>query len=244
VDQQYKRTIAVDFRGPSQMANDFLDRELEAYALPVGYSLGRSSYTFFTDEVQKAFTWVLFATIFLVFVITAAVFESWKLPLVVMLSVPLAGVGVALGFLWTGSSFAEGAFIGVILMVGIAVNDSILLVDRYRQFRERRPNTRPSLLIRLAVRDRLRPMYTTTMTSIAAMVPMLVFPDDGDFWTGLAVTVVGGLMASTLLAPLASVAALSWNDPGRSSGRLKRLFSWRRRKRNDKETTSEDSSDD
>jgi len=152
---------------------------------------------------------VFLGTIFLVFLITAAVFESWRLPLVVLLSVPMAALGVAVGFLWTEANFAEGAFIGVVLLVGISVNDSILLTDRYRQLRRLRPTTSSALLARLAVRERLRPMWTTTLTSVAAMLPLLIFPDEGHFWMGLAVTVVGGLLASTLLAPLASVALLA-----------------------------------
>jgi hypothetical protein len=55
-------------------------------------------------------------------------------------------------------------------------------------------------------------MFTTTLTSIVTMVPMLVFPDESDFWLGLAVTVIGGLSASTLLAPVVGVAALSVRD--------------------------------
>ena len=110
---------------------------------------------------------------------------------------------------WTGTNFAEGAFIGMVLLVGIAVNDSLLLTDRYRQLRELRPGVSSSMLARLAVRERLRPMWTTTLTSVAAMLPLLVFPDKGDFWMDLAVTVVGGLLAATLIAPVASVAVLS-----------------------------------
>ncbi len=142
------------------------------------------------------------------FLVTAAVFESWKLPLIVLLSVPMAAVGVAAVFIWTGANFAEGAFIGTILMIGIAVNDSILLADRYRQLSLLRPLSDRSLLMRLAVRERLRPMVTTTLTSVVAMLPMIVFPDDSDFWMGLAVTVIGGLTASTLLAPIVSTAAV------------------------------------
>ena len=145
----------------------------------------------------------------LVFLAAAVVFESWRLPLVVMLSVPMAALGVGLAFLLVEANFAEGAFIGVVLLVGIAVNDSILLTDRYRQLRQRRPATSVALLARLAVRQRLRPMWTTTLTSVAAMLPVLLFPDKGDFWIGLAVTVVGGLLAATVLAPLASVAMLA-----------------------------------
>jgi multidrug efflux pump subunit AcrB len=212
IDQRYRRFVNIDFRGPPQMPNDFIDAALAGFAVPVGYELDRARYAFFTERVKEQYSWALWATILLVFIVTAAVFESWKLPVVVMLSVPTAGIGVAAGFLWTGANFAEGAFIGTILMIGIAVNDSILLVDRYRQLRELRPSTSRSVLARLAVRERLRPMFTTTLTSIVTMVPMLVFPDESDFWLGLAVTVIGGLSASTLLAPVVGVAALSVRD--------------------------------
>jgi len=126
-----------------------------------------------------------------------------------MLSVPMAGVGLALAFIWTGANFAEGAFIGTILMVGISVNDAILLTDRYRQLRELRPHGKSSVLMRLAVRERLRPMITTTLTSVVAMLPMIAFPNNSDFWLGLAVTVMGGLVASTLLGALIATSVVS-----------------------------------
>ncbi len=216
-DQQYVRNISVDYRGPYDMANKFRDAALEEFPVPAGYRLEKAESWFFTDEVASAFLWVFLGTIFLVFLVTAAVFESWRLPVVVMLSVPMAAIGVGLGFLWTEASFAEGAFIGTVLLVGIAVNDSILLTDRYRQLRQLRPGTFSGILARLAVRERLRPMWTTTLTSVAAMLPLLLFPDDGDFWMGLAVTVVGGLLASTLLAPFAAVALLSLRRRARTT---------------------------
>jgi multidrug efflux pump subunit AcrB len=124
------------------------------------------------------------------------------------LSLPTAAIGVALGFLWAGAPFAEGAFIGVVLLVGIAANDSILLADRYRQLRQDRPHGAASVLARLAVRERLRPMWTTTISTVVAMLPLLVFPQESDFWLGLAVTVTAGLFATTLLAPVATVALI------------------------------------
>ena len=208
-DQQYVRHVSVDFRGPFDMRRKFMEDAVAAFSVPPGYRLDYGNNFFFTDETKRAFSWVFVATIILVFLVTASVFESWRLPLVVMLSVPLAAVGVCIGFIFTGTSFVEGAFIGIVLLIGIAVNDSILLTDRFRQLRVDRPYGNPSILARLAVRERLRPMWTTTLTSCAAMLPLLVFPDNDDFWTGLAVTVTGGLFASTLLAPFASVAMLS-----------------------------------
>ena len=212
-DQQYKRYVSVDYRGPARMGRDYVEGVLEGMPLPAGYQLDTGRVSFFTQEVQEAFTWVLLATIFLVFLITAAVFESWRLPLVVLLSLPLAGIGVALGFLWMDVPFAEGAFIGMVLLIGIAVNDSILLTDRYRQLRALRPRAAVHRLSRLAVRERLRPMWTTTLSTTVAMLPLLVFPDGSEFWMGLAVTVTGGLLSATLLIPFATVALLCWRAP-------------------------------
>jgi len=215
-NQQYVRHLTVDYRGPFEMRRKFMENALDAFPVPPGYRIDDGYNWFFTEETKRAFSWVFIATILLVFLVTASVFESWRLPLVVMLSVPLAAVGVCLGFLFTNISFVEGAFIGVVLLIGIAVNDSILLTDRFRQLQLNRPYGKPSILARLAVRERLRPMWTTTLTSSAAMLPLLVFPNNDDFWVGLAVTVTAGLLASTLLAPLASVAMLSLFKPKQS----------------------------
>lgn len=208
-NQQYRRYITVDYLGPYTMGDAFLDAALADFALPPGYRFERARFSFFDEAAQEAFGWVLLGTVLLVFLITAAVFESARLAFVVLLSVPLAALGVAAAFLtWPEVPFAEGAFIGAVLLAGIAVNDSLLLVDSYRRHRVQRPHTPAERLVRLAVRERLRPMWTTTLTSVAALAPLLLAPDAGDFWAGLAVTVVGGLLSATLLAPPATVALL------------------------------------
>ena len=212
-NQQYKRYIQVDYRGPYEMGENFLDETLSSFSTPPGYHLEQDRSSFFSEETERAYGWVVLGTIVLVFLVTAAVFESWRLPGVVLLSVPTALVGVAAAFLLAGDlAFAEGAFIGSVLLVGLAANDSILLVDRYQRLRDVRPHGAVGPLARLALRERLRPMWTTTLSTCVAMLPMLVFPQEGTFWTGMAVTVTGGLLAATLIAPLATVALVSAMD--------------------------------
>jgi HAE1 family hydrophobic/amphiphilic exporter-1 len=210
IDQQYRRTLSVYYRGPYHLGKEMLDKEIEWMRLPPGYRLERPKYEFFTDEVKREFLWLILGTTGLVFLIIAAVLENWRLAAVVVLSVPLSWIGMALGFLVTDQNFAEGAFIGVLLAIGIAVNNSILLADAYQRLRQARPGAPVPRLTLLALRQRLRPMWTTTLTSIASMIPLLILPEAGNFWIGLAVTVVGGLLASTLLAPAATIAVLSW----------------------------------
>ncbi|PEN09569.1 acriflavin resistance protein [Longimonas halophila] len=211
-NQQYKRYIRVDYRGPNRMGSEYINGVLEGFQTPAGYRLERSRSFFFTEETRQAFGWVIAATVLLILLVTAVVFESWRLPVLVLVSLPLAAIGLAVGFWWADIAFAEGAFIGVVLLVGIAANDAILLVDRYRQLRTARPHGRAAVLARLAVRERLRPMWTTTISTCVAMLPLLVFPAENDFWMGLAVAVTGGLLAATLLAPVAVVALLAWPE--------------------------------
>ncbi|MEM1203733.1 MAG: efflux RND transporter permease subunit, partial [Acidobacteriota bacterium] len=213
-NQQYRRTLRVYYKGPFRMGKKMLDRELASLSLPPGYRLERPRYEFFDKDVRRQFLWLVLGTVGLVFLVISAVLESWRLAAFVMLSVPVSWIGIALGFLWTGQNFAEGAFLGIVLTIGISVNDAILLVDRYRRLQLSRPTSPTATLALLALRQRLRPMWTTTLTSIAGMLPLLILPDAGNFWVGLAVTVIGGLLASTLLAPAAILALLSWGSAG------------------------------
>jgi multidrug efflux pump subunit AcrB len=218
-DQQYKRYIEVDYIGPYQLANTFIEDALASFAVPSGYRLQLDRFSFFTEDTRRSLLWMILGTIVLVFLITAIVFESWKLPFLVLLSVPTALVGVALAFNWTGATFSQGGFIGVILLVGVAANDSILLGHRYAESRKRFPQRNPVSLVRLAVRQRLRPMWATTLTSVAAMLPLIILAADSDFWLALALVVTGGLVSSTLLAPLATVALVATREGRR--GRMK-----------------------
>jgi multidrug efflux pump subunit AcrB len=76
-NQQYKRYVEVDFRGPHRMGNEFLNEALESFSTPPGYRLEREQRTLFTEETERAFGWVMLGTLVLVFLATAAVFESW-----------------------------------------------------------------------------------------------------------------------------------------------------------------------
>jgi multidrug efflux pump subunit AcrB len=207
-NQQYKRHLVIDFRGPYELGYEFLKGELAAMPVPAGYRLEMSQMSFFTDEVKTSFWGALLATIGLVYLVLVFVLESWKMPWVVLASVPMAFIGMALAFVWREANFAEGAFIGSVLLVGIAVNNSILLVDRYQVLLREHPLKRKKMLIRLAVRARLRPMWATTLTSVAGMLPVLLAPETNEFWLGLSATMTGGLLGSTLLIPFVTTALL------------------------------------
>jgi multidrug efflux pump subunit AcrB len=215
-DQRYARFLEVFYRGPSSLGRGLIDRTLNALPMPPGYKIERPQATAFSHEDRLQLSGLIAASIFLVFLVIAAVLESWRLAAWVMLSVPLAWVGIALAFVVSGQSFTEGAFMGVVLAIGIAVKDSILLADRFHRLELASPGRPVRRLALAALADRMRPMWATTWASIAGMLPALVLREAGAFWVGLALAVVGGLLGSTLLAPAAMVAFVSWREGRRS----------------------------
>jgi multidrug efflux pump subunit AcrB len=208
-NQQYRQRIHIAYLGPWAIGQAFVQAQVASMPMPPGYRLEMTNPLFFDEGQKMAFGWVMAAALGAVLLITAMVMASWRQALVVVLSLFGAVPGVALGFLWSGAPFAEGAFIGMVLLVGVGVNNSLLLVHTWQQLRKTHPRLPNPTALRLAVRQRLHPMWATTLTSVAGMLPLLLFASHSDFWLGLVVTSVGGLASGTLFSPLCCLIGLA-----------------------------------
>ncbi len=153
------------------------------------------------EEMQASFQSMQFAlvmAIFLVYLVMASQFESLLHPFVIMFTIPLALVGAVLALFLTGTTVNVVAFIGVIMLAGIVVNNAILLVDRINQLRGRGLEKTAAILE--AGRARLRPILMTTTTTVLGLLPMAIGIGEGaEVRTPMAITVIGGLVTSTLL---------------------------------------------
>ncbi len=154
-----------------------------------------------TLEMQRSLTSLSFAlllAVFLVYIIMASTFESLKHPLVILLSVPLAAVGVVPVMFLAGSSISVVVFIGLIVLAGIVVNNAIVLVDRINQLRAQDLALDDAILT--AARARLRPILITTFTTALGLLPLALGVGAGaEIQQPLAITIISGLIASTLL---------------------------------------------
>jgi HAE1 family hydrophobic/amphiphilic exporter-1 len=153
-------------------------------------------------EQQEAFAGLLFCfvlAVILVYMVMAAQFESLRDPLVILFTIPVAGIGVVLILFLTRTTFNIQAFIGVIMLAGIVVNNAIVLVD-YTNLLRRRDGVPLRQAVELAGRTRLRPILMTTLTTVLAMIPMaLGGGEGGEVQAPLARVVIGGLAVSTLI---------------------------------------------
>jgi len=140
-------------------------------------------------------------SIFLVYVIMAAQFESLLQPLVIMFTIPLAFFGSFLALVWLGVSLSIVVFLGMILLAGIVVNNAIVMVDYINTLR-RRGLARDEAIV-TAGSARLRPILMTTATTVLGLAPMAMgFGDGAEIRTPMALTVIAGLITSTALTLL------------------------------------------
>jgi HAE1 family hydrophobic/amphiphilic exporter-1 len=152
-------------------------------------------------EMQVSFQSLRFAlalAVFLVYLVMAATFESFVHPFIVLFTIPLALVGVVAGLLATNTTISVIVLIGTIMLVGIVVNNAIVLIDAVNRLR-RAGLDKAEAVVR-AGHVRLRPILMTTLTTILALLPMAIAWGEGaELRSPLAVTVAAGLFLSTLL---------------------------------------------
>jgi HAE1 family hydrophobic/amphiphilic exporter-1 len=199
-----KNTVTIIARAAtdrmSTIHNELL-RAVEDFEMPAGYSieLGRG-----LEEIQENllnFSTAIFMAIILIYLVMCALFESYLLPLSILTTVPISFVGVYWLFFLTGTGMDMVTLIGCILMVGLIVNNGIVIVDYINQLRERYVD-RDQAIVRAGI-DRLRPVMMTAITTILGVVPLATATTGGAVaFQGLGRAIIGGMTLGTALTLL------------------------------------------
>ncbi|MEI6863083.1 MAG: efflux RND transporter permease subunit, partial [Candidatus Omnitrophota bacterium] len=166
--------------------------------LPEGYywKLGGNYPTMMATQHQ--FPLMIILTIVLIYLVLASLFESYSQPFIIMTAVPLALIGVVIALYLTGKSVGMGVLVGIMMLGGIVVSNSILLIDHTNNLRKK--NMGHVKAVVLASRDRLRPILMTTIATLLGLLPMAISTQEGsNLWSPLSITVMGGLTSSTIL---------------------------------------------
>ncbi len=224
-DQQYVRVLAYDFRGPAKLAQRTHTAFLEAISVPPGYRVEDAGYSSGPADTSGTGLWLVFGIgISLVVLAVALVFDSIWGAAIVFLSLPLALGGVMAAFWLTKAAFTREAAVGVILVIGLAVNQAILLVDAALATRRRRwaAGNRRSLdagaVLRAAV-ERAGMIVLVTFAALASLLPLAIGTKLNSMFGAIALATAGGTVAGTL-GTLLVLPALMFGRRG-----------WKRRKR-------------
>jgi HAE1 family hydrophobic/amphiphilic exporter-1 len=199
--QDQVRTISVSAnisgRDLKAVSNDVV-KALDTYKLPDNYSYTTGGQQ---KEMVDAFTslgYALLLSLILVYMILASQFESLVQPLIIMISIPFALTGAFIGLFVTGTPLSLVGFLGIIMLGGIVVNNSILLVDFINQNLKSGADLNTAIVN--AGRYRIRPIIMTMLTTSLALVPIaLGFGTGGEIQAGMGITVIFGLLFSTFI---------------------------------------------
>ncbi|MCZ6767854.1 MAG: efflux RND transporter permease subunit [Acidobacteria bacterium] len=200
-DQQRIVTVSGNLSGTRDMGSVVAELEEKIRSLNVPPDLA-IVFSGEWEEQQEAFFYLQLSfmmAVLLVYLVMAAQFESFRYPFLIMFSLPLASIGVILALFLTDTTFNIQAFVGVIMLVGIAVNNAIVMVDYILQLQRHHGF---SLLDSLVTggRRRLRPILMTTLTTVLGLTPMALGIGAGsELQAPMARVLIGGLISSTFI---------------------------------------------
>ena len=210
----------------SEKARDLIKENMDLMTMPSGYDWQfGSGFTGDQETMQKMLFNILLA-IAIIYIVLAAQFESLIYPLSMICTIIFSVIGVYWFFLLTGTTFTLMAMIGILILIGVVVNNGIVLIDHVNQLRTE-GLSRDEALIR-AGRERMRPILMTVGTTVLGLLPLCIgttqIGGDGPPYYPMARAIVGGLLFSTFVSLVLLPTIYTWLDvirhwPGR-------FFSW------------------
>ena len=203
VNQEKQIEITYSLVPEAQESKDLLesyraeiDNLIEGYNFPSGIT----PEVVHEENELGEFTFLILAAIILIYMILASIFESFSTPFVLLFSIPLAAIGSLIGLIFTGNSlFNANTMIGFLILIGVVVNNGIILIDYTNILRTE--GFRMTRALMAAGLSRVRPILITAMTTVVAMFPLAMGQNEyvGVIGAPFAIVVIGGLSLSTLL---------------------------------------------
>ncbi|MCC8070230.1 MAG: efflux RND transporter permease subunit [Bacteroidales bacterium] len=197
-NQQYRLCLQYSYIGSSQQGKKLLEQDLERInsMMPVGYTAENVDRSWRFGDNNGSNWWLLVLVIVVIFFTSSILFNSLRQPIGIILTIPIAFIGVFLIFYLTEMKFDQGGFAAFILLCGITVNAAIYVLNEYNTLRENHPRQNPLRLYLKAWNIKVLPIFLTVVSTILGFLPFLIGTTKESFWFPLALGTIGGLAMS------------------------------------------------
>lgn len=198
-NQQYQLVVAYDFIGSYQLGNLVRTESIKQMKelLPMGYRVEQSSFQHWNKKSKKQY-YLLFLIIAIIFILCSILFESFTQPLIIIVLIPVAYIGVFLTFYLFEINFDQGGFASFILLSGLVVNAGIYILNDYNNLCHKRPQENKFKLYRKAFNHKIIPIFLTIISTVLGLIPFIWLGQNEVFWFAFASGTIGGLIFSIL----------------------------------------------
>lgn len=200
--QSYQVDVCFDFIGSYELSKKAITEAvtyMNEEVLPVGFK-AKSDRVGIFDEHKERYAWLILLIVSVVFIILAIAFESVKLPLAIIFTIPISFIGLFLVFAWSSLSFDQGGFAALVMLCGIVVNAGIYLLSSWRSFGGSTAN-RLEIRIRQYVKAfgyKVAPILLTLSSTVLGLIPFLSDGPEEVFWFDFAAGTIGGIIFSLI----------------------------------------------
>ncbi len=197
-NQEYTLSIAFNFLGSYTLADKFTNTTIDNMnkILPVGFAAKNRSWGWYNDKGEQY--WLILLIVVIIFFMCSILFESLRLPLVIISLIPISFIGTFLTYYFSGIEFGTGGFASLVLLSGLVVNSAIYLINEYNTQLSKRQGSLIKMYIK-AYNHKITPILLTVLSTALGLIPFLM---DGakqsEFWFSFAVGSISGLLFSTV----------------------------------------------
>lgn len=207
--QRIVNVTATPYKVPLNVISADIDRIIGNMEIPSDVYIESGGAVKDMAETMEDMMLLLLLCIALVYIVMASQFESFKMPLIIMFSIPFAFSGVILAHLVTGITLSTISMVGGVMLIGIVVKNAIVLVDYINLMRDRGHELKEAII--LSGKSRLRPVLMTSLTTILGMLPLALSTGDGsEIWSPMGIAVIGGLIFSTFITLILIPVVYHW----------------------------------
>lgn len=161
----------------------------------MGFRIGSNGYGWWNEQTQK--TVLIFVVVLVIFMICASLFESFRIPMMIVVLIPISFVGLFLAYPLFGVSFGQGGFAAMIMLCGITVNAGIYLTSEYQTICAAKGRTGMGMYIK-AFNRKIVPTMLTILSTVLGLIPFLLDGRQSQFWFSFAIGVMSGMLFSVI----------------------------------------------